>query len=37
MDAIWYAMDCAKPCRIKEIDKNPEKKKKRKFIDWMVM
>ena len=38
MDAIWTALDGAKPCRIKEYsEKNEKTKKKKKFLDWMTM
>lgn len=38
MDAIWTALDGAKPCRIKEFDEDKVKtKKKKKFLDWMTM
>ena len=38
MDAIYYALDGAKPCRVKDFD--PEiglTKKTNKFLDWMSM
>jgi predicted phage terminase large subunit-like protein len=38
MDAIWTALDGAKPCRHAEISENPEKmKKNKKVLDWMVL
>ena len=38
MDAIWTALEGAKPCRIKEYSENPDKKrKKKKFLDWMTL
>mgnify|MGYP001448539605 FL=1 len=38
MDAVWTALDGAKPCRLKEYDKKKyDKKKKKKFLDWMTM
>ena len=36
MDAIWTALDKAKPCRLKEINKE-EEIKPRKFLDWLTM
>ena len=38
MDAIWTALDGAKPCRLEEYDeKKYDKKKKKKFLDWLTM
>ena len=38
MDAIWTALDGAKPCRLAEYDeKKYDKKKKKKFLDWLTM
>lgn len=37
MDAIWFALDKAYPCRIKSVSEvNKPKKIKRKIIDWMT-
>tara|TARA_R100000781_G_scaffold111801_1_gene78525 strand:+ start:766 stop:2262 length:1497 start_codon:yes stop_codon:yes gene_type:complete len=38
MDGIWTALDGAKPCRFEEYDeKRYDKKKKKKFLDWLTM
>ena len=38
MDAIYMALDGAKPCRHKEFDENAEKSTKTKIVlDWMVL
>ena len=38
MDAIWTALDGAKPCRLKEYDEEKyDTKKKKKFLDWLTM
>ena len=38
MDGIWTALDGAKPCRFKEYDEEKyNKKKKKKFLDWLTM
>ena len=38
MDGIWTALDGAKPCRLEEYDeKRYDKKKKKKFLDWLTM
>ena len=38
MDAVWTALDGAKPCRFEEYDeKKYDKKKKKKFLDWLTM
>ena len=38
MDAVWTALDGAKPCRLAEYDeKKYDKKKKKKFLDWLTM
>ena len=36
MDAIWTALENAKPCRVKEID-GEKIIKKRKILDWLTM
>tara|TARA_R100000808_G_C2151847_1_gene161019 strand:- start:1659 stop:3173 length:1515 start_codon:yes stop_codon:yes gene_type:complete len=36
MDAVWTALDKARPCRLESIDPNKVKKKK-KFLDWLTM
>ena len=38
MDAIWTALDGAKPCRLKEFNgEKTGKKQKKKFLDWLTM
>ena len=38
MDGIWTALEGAKPCRFEEYDeKRYDKKKKKKFLDWLTM
>jgi len=39
MDAIWTALDGAKPCRIKEYEPIPEEEWRinKKTLDWMTM
>ena len=39
MDAIWTALDGAKPCRIKEYEPIPEEewRIKKKVLDWMTL
>ena len=38
MDAVWTALDGAKPCRFAEYDEDKaNKKKKKKFLDWLTM
>ncbi len=38
MDGVWTALDGAKPCRFKEYDEEKyNKKKKKKFLDWLTM
>ena len=38
MDAVWTGLDGAKPCRFKEYDEEKyDKKKKKKFLDWLTM
>ena len=38
MDAIWTALEGAKPCRIKEHTRNGEEKKfSDKVLDWLTM
>jgi predicted phage terminase large subunit-like protein len=38
MDGVWTALDGAKPCRLKEYDEEKyNKKKKKKFLDWLTM
>ena len=38
MDAIWTALDGAKPCRHKEWQENQEKEvKEKKVLDWMTL
>ena len=38
MDGVWTALEGAKPCRLQEYDeKRYDKKKKKKFLDWLTM
>tara|TARA_R100000750_G_C2346129_1_gene96396 strand:+ start:50 stop:1567 length:1518 start_codon:yes stop_codon:yes gene_type:complete len=37
MDAIFYALDGAKPCRVKEFDPEAPIKKHNKMLDWLSM
>jgi phage terminase large subunit-like protein len=38
MDAIWTALEGARPCRLKEFDpEKVEKKNLNKIIDWMTL
>ena len=40
MDAVWTALDGAKPCRIPSEDYDPKQhfgKKVKKILDWMTM
>ncbi len=38
MDAIYMALDGAKPCRHAEFDENADKSQKvKKVLDWMVL
>ena len=39
MDAIWTALDRAKPCRVHEFEKKSKEewRNKKKTLDWMTM
>ena len=38
MDAVWTALEGARPCRLKEFTPSDERIKKRnKFLDWMSL
>ena len=38
MDAVWTALDGAKPCRKKEFIENTDNNRlKKKFLDWMTL
>ena len=37
MDAIWTALEGARPARLRNIDPDKQEKKKKKFLDWMTL
>jgi predicted phage terminase large subunit-like protein len=37
MDAIWMALDNAKPCRLKSVGKQEKTNKKKKLLDWLTI
>ena len=37
LDAIWIALDKASPCRVKSVQQQSNKPKRKKLLDWMTM